>query len=577
MPIPQHFIQELLDRVDLVDVIDRVVPLKKAGANYVACCPFHREKTPSFTVSPTKQFYHCFGCGAHGTAIGFLMEHQGLGFIEAVEDLARRVGLKVPRESSDRPVKLRADPDMLDVMQRAANYYRSQLKRSERAIAYLKGRGVSGEIAARFQIGYAPSGWQNLREVFSDYESVALTTAGLTIRSEEGRVYDRFRDRVMFPIHDQRGHVIGFGGRILEGAEHAGPKYLNSPETVLFQKGQELYGLFLARRAIREAGRVVVVEGYMDAVALTQHGIEYVVATLGTATTSQQITKLVRHVDDVVFCFDGDPAGRGAAWRAMMNALPMVKDGLKLSFLFLPPEHDPDSYVRAFGQEGFEDALKNAVPLSVYLIREISTRHDLTTQEGRVRLLNDAQPLLQQIQAPGLGLLLRKRIAELAGVTQAELESLLKLGPSVAKPRLESQVARQSPVLTRELLKLLLFRPSLATRVDVSAIPPTLPQMEVVRYVIETVLAQPDISSAALLESLRVMASEKLCRYLTEQLMTLDAQTFDIESEFQALMNKLERLGHSGNLASILEKPLHQLTEQEKALLRNYRRSAEPK
>src|SRR3989338_5781533 len=285
MAIPNHFIQELLNRVDIVDVVDSAVPLKKAGANYVACCPFHGEKTPSFTVSPTKQFYHCFGCGAHGTAIGFLMEYQGLGFVEAVEDLAKRVGVQVPQEARDVATTTRVEPDLYETLQQASAFYRAELKKSERAVAYLKGRGLSGEIAARFQMGYAPAGWQNLREVFPSYESEMLATVGLTIRNDEGRVYDRFRDRVMFPIHNQRGQVIGFGGRVMGGEGDDGPKYLNSPETPLFQKGQELYGLFLARQAIRAAGRVVVVEGYMDVAALAQHGIEYAVATLGTATT----------------------------------------------------------------------------------------------------------------------------------------------------------------------------------------------------------------------------------------------------------------------------------------------------
>ncbi|HLD09183.1 MAG TPA: DNA primase, partial [Methylophilaceae bacterium] len=279
--IPESFIQELLNRVDIVDVVDRSVPLKKAGANYSACCPFHNEKSPSFTVSPTKQFYHCFGCGAHGTAIGFLMEHQGLSFVEAVHELAKMVGLIVPQETRDpdRPSQ-KATPGLQAVLQQASNYYRGELKKSPRAIEYLKARGLTGEVAARFQMGYAPSGWQNLEAVFADYQSDVLKIAGLVVENEQGRRYDRFRDRIMFPIHDQKGQVIGFGGRVIDPADT--PKYYNSPETPLFQKGHELYGLFLARRAIRDAGRALVVEGYMDVVALAQYGIEYAVAALGT-------------------------------------------------------------------------------------------------------------------------------------------------------------------------------------------------------------------------------------------------------------------------------------------------------
>ncbi|TAN80471.1 MAG: DNA primase, partial [Gallionella sp.] len=308
--IPKSFIQDLLNRLDIVDVVERYVPLKKAGANFVACCPFHNEKSPSFTVSQTKQFYHCFGCGAHGTAIGFVMEHAGLGYVEAIEELARGIGLKVPHE---RPAASEAHqktgqkiaPDLYEVMQTATRYYREQLKLSQRAIDYLKQRGLSGEIAAKFGIGYSPDGWQNLAAAFPDYQDAALAETGLVISVEEGKRYDRFRDRIMFPIINVRGQVIGFGGRVLDKGE---PKYLNSPETPLFEKGRELYGLFQAQKAIRAGRQVLVVEGYMDVVALAQHGVEYAVATLGTATTPYHVQKLLRLAEHIVFCFDGDKA-----------------------------------------------------------------------------------------------------------------------------------------------------------------------------------------------------------------------------------------------------------------------------
>jgi len=309
--IPNDFITTLLSRVDIVDVIDRSVPLKKAGANYQACCPFHTEKTPSFTVSPTKQFYHCFGCGAHGTAIGFLMEHDGKSFPEAVEALARDAGLAVPHtEPAGERERREESSDLAELLLEAARFYRAQLKDAPEAIAYLKRRGLTGAIAARFGVGYAPAGWQNLAKAFPRYDDPALEAAGLVVRGEAGKRYDRFRERIMFPIHDTRGHVIGFGGRVLDSGE---PKYLNSPETAVFSKGRELYGLYLARNAIRDAGRVVVVEGYMDVVALAQHGVEYAVATLGTSTTPVHAQKLFRLADTVVFCFDGDAAGRKAA------------------------------------------------------------------------------------------------------------------------------------------------------------------------------------------------------------------------------------------------------------------------
>ncbi len=579
--IPNHFVQELLNRVDIVDVIDAAVPLKKAGANYIACCPFHGEKTPSFTVSPTKQFYHCFGCGAHGTAIGFLMEYQGLGFVEAVEDLAKKIGVQVPQETRDTPRTPRAAPNLYEVMRRASVYYRGELKKSQRAIAYLKGRGLSGEIAARFQIGYAPPGWQALREVFDDYETGPLAAVGLTIRNDEGRFYDRFRDRVMFPIHDQRGQVIGFGGRVLSGDDD-GPKYLNSPETPLFQKGQELYGLFLARQAIRAAGRVVVVEGYMDVVALAQHGIEYAVATLGTATTPLHIAKLTRQTDDIVFCFDGDAAGRKAAWRAAMNALPAVTDGLKLSFLFLPSEHDPDTYVREFGRDGFEAALSNALALSGYLIQELSERHELGTPEGRVRFLDDAKPILQQLQAPKYGLLLRKRVAELAGVTLGEVEQLLKL--ERPKPRVQAlaKAPRRAPTLSRKLLQLIALQPALALQIEPDWLQGAGPERDALAQAVELARADPMISRQFLWQGLQGAAPTQLLSELAGELFAWeDEEAFDIEQEFAGALRQLQGASEQREVAAILqlaqERGLQALSAEQRELLQQFRRTGTPK
>jgi DNA primase len=427
--IPNDFIQSLLSRVDIVDVVERYVPLKKAGANYVACCPFHSEKSPSFTVTPTKQFYHCFGCGAHGTAVGFLIEHAGMTFPEAVEQLAQQVGLTVPRTGNRESSGARRDElsHFSDLLDAASLYYKNQLKASPRAIAYLKGRGLTGEIAARFRLGYAPDGWQNLEHAVPDYEDKALETVGLVIVGEGSKRYDRFRDRIMFPITDAQGRNIGFGGRVLDSGE---PKYLNSPETPLFVKGRELYGLFQARQAIREAGLVIVVEGYMDVVALAQHGVGYAVATLGTATTGEHVKKLFRQADRIVFCFDGDAAGQRAAWRALENALPSLTDGKETAFLFLPEEHDPDSYVREFGRKAFEEALANATPLSEYFIEELERRHPTETAEGRAALVAEARPYFESLAAPLLRLLLSKRLAEVAGLTAAELEPLLPAAKS---------------------------------------------------------------------------------------------------------------------------------------------------
>jgi DNA primase len=474
--IPDSFKQELIHRVDVVDVIERYVPLKKGGANYLACCPFHSEKTPSFTVSPTKQFYHCFGCGAHGNAISFLMEYQGLGYVDAVRDLAESVGMKMP-EFEPRGRKPEAGPDLYAIMERACDYYRDQLKAAPRAIEYLKGRGLTGKIAGRFGVGYAPDGWQNLESVFPNYADQALKDAGLVIDGEGGRRYDRFRDRIMFPILNQRGSVIAFGGRMLgegeategEAKESPGPKYLNSPETPLFEKGRELYGLTQARPAIRTAGCVVVVEGYMDVVALAQHGIEYAAATLGTATTAIHVQKLLRQTDEVVFCFDGDAAGRKAAWHALEVSLPYLADNKSVRFLFLPAEHDPDSFVREHGKAVFEKELNGAQPLSGFLLEELKGRADVKTPEGRSRLAHDAKPLLQKISAPALQLQLLKMLADAAGMTQEEAARITEIRPARgygARPVPARGMDRgaQAPELglVRILLQSLISNPSLA-------------------------------------------------------------------------------------------------------------------
>jgi len=464
--IPDSFKQELLHRVDIVDVIERYVPLKKGGANYSACCPFHTEKTPSFTVSPTKQFYHCFGCGVHGNAISFLIEYQGLGYVEAVKDLAESVGMKMP-EFEPRTKKPEDGPDLYEIMKRACDYYRDQLKATPRAIEYLKGRGLTGKIAASFGIGYAPDGWQNLESVFPSYADKALKDAGLVIDPEGGgRRYDRFRDRIMFPILNQRGSVIAFGGRVLGEGE---PKYLNSPETPLFEKGRELYGLVQARPAIRAAGRAIVVEGYMDVVALAQHGIEYAVATLGTATSATHIQKLLRQTDEVVFCFDGDAAGRKAAWHALEVSLPYLADNKTVRFLFLPPEHDPDSFVREEGKEAFEKRLGDSRPLSEFLLEELKSRTDLGTAEGRSRLAHEAKPLLQKVSAPALRLQLLKALAEAAGMTYEEAAQLTEIriprgygskpAPHQGAER-GAQLAERKP--ERTLLQCLLSKPGYA-------------------------------------------------------------------------------------------------------------------
>jgi DNA primase len=455
--IPHSFLQDLLNRIDIVDVIGPYVQLKKGGANFMGLCPFHNEKSPSFTVSPTKQFYHCFGCGAHGTAIGFLIEHAGLTFPEAVNELAQSVGLTVPREAPNlggaggiagAPVPARISPGaasaLTDVMRTACDYYRKQLRGATGAIQYLKKRGLTGEIAARFGLGYAPGGWQNLEAVFPDYREDALVEAGLVIVSEKnaqptgqdggnpaaGRRYDRFRDRVMFPIRNVRGHVIGFGGRVLDGGE---PKYLNSPETPLFNKGSELYGLFEARLAIREKRYALVVEGYMDVVALAQLGFPNAVATLGTACTPIHIQKLLRQTDTVVFSFDGDAAGRRAARRALDACLPHAADNRTIRFLFLPAEHDPDSFIREHGADAFAEQVERAMPLSQFLLNEVLAGKELDQPEGRAKALFDAKPLLQALPANALRAQILHMFAQRLATPFEEVATLCEVESRVAQ------------------------------------------------------------------------------------------------------------------------------------------------
>lgn len=535
--IPESFIQDLLDRVDIVDLVDGYVRLKKAGANYSACCPFHNEKTPSFTVSPTKQFYHCFGCGAHGTAISFLMEYQGLGFVDAVKELAGKVGMQVPEQERGAPQEDRGSIRQLtEVMARASQYYKDQLKKSPKAIDYLKGRGLTGEICARFGIGYAPDGWQNLAEVFPHYDAQELAAAGLVIENEQGRRYDRFRDRIMFPIINPKGEVIGFGGRIIGQGE---PKYLNSPETPIFEKGREVYGLPQARQALREENRVVVVEGYMDVVALAQHGVGNAVATLGTATTPTHVQKLLKQVDRIVYCFDGDNAGRKAAWRALENSLESLADSKSVGFAFLPDPEDPDSFVRQFGKEAFRTLIAQATPLSDFLLRELGQRCDLTSSEGKARLIHEAKPLLTRLPTPLLRLQLVKRLAEASGFSQTEVERLCDIR-SYAPPA-PPKAPRQAPSLARILLRLVLLRPALAARIPLEHVNAG-PERALLAALAERLpYLPPNPGYAQLRESLRGHLLENQLESLASEL--LDAETDDdyVESEFAAALERLEQ------------------------------------
>ena len=589
--IPQSFIHELLNRVDIVDAIDRFVPLKKAGVNFVACCPFHSEKTPSFTVSQAKQFYHCFGCGVHGNAINFLIEYSGLSFVEAVNDLAAYAGVQVPVQQTDAFFKqndigdasqystaghdesgLEVSPqDLIGAIAAATRFYREQLKVSEKAIAYLKERGLSGKTAARFAIGYAPPGWQNLESVFANYRSAGtrklLVQAGLIIVTDEAKQYDRFRDRIMFPILNQKGQIIGFGGRVLEQEE---PKYLNSPETILFEKGRELYNFFSARRAIREANYVVVVEGYMDVIALAQHGIDNTVAALGTATTSIHIQKLLRQTDNIVFCFDGDRAGRKAAWRALENSLALLSDGKHLGFLFLPEGEDPDSYVNRYGKESFEKQLKQAMPLSEFLFKELCAGIDLQTSEGRAKLVNEVKPLLQQVKAPALSLMLLRRLVELSGISQAELEELLQIKRSSRIRRIENVPRKQPATPYRWLILMLLHSPSHVTKLNKNMFVESTENTEeitVLKTLVDFLEENSYLTESNSRHSVLTYLQDNPHRALLESIESEALEwgdSVDLEAEFMGALELLQQMQRKKRMTELQCKSLDKLTDEEK-------------
>ncbi len=544
--IAPDFIQTLLGRVDIVDVIDQQFHLKKSGSNFLACCPFHNEKSPSFSVSQSKQFYHCFGCGAHGTALGFLMEYNGLPFVDAVKQLAESVGLEVPQvEGKKGDVRRKDSVDLTAILSDALKYYRAQLKESPKAIDYLKRRGLSGQIAARFGIGFAPNGWQNLAAIFPDYNAKALVTAGLVVEGDSRNRYDRFRDRIMFPIWNQRNEVIGFGGRVLDKGE---PKYLNSSETPVFEKGRELYGLTQAMKAIRASKKVIVVEGYMDVVALAQHGVEYVVATLGTATSATHIQRLSRLSDHIIFCFDGDAAGRRAAWRALEISLPLLTDGKEIGFLFLPHQHDPDSYIRDYGRDKFEEALTNAISLSSYLVQELQQGQDLRKEEGRAALLQNAKPLLKQIAAPLLSVMLRKRFAEIAGISREELDDLLGIKPLGQARRAPTRMqSRDTSVpIPLRLAAQIMAQPRLATGFDLQLQDANELELVFLGQVVDFCRDHPDVVSAGQIEAgladtVPQSLLDRTVRFLAKEEQDFSWSAEQIESVFQDGLAKMRK------------------------------------
>lgn len=540
--IPQTFIDELLSRLDIVDVIDARAPLTKAGKEYKACCPFHEERTPSFTVSPSKQFYHCFGCGAHGTAISFLMEYSHMEFREAIETLAEQVGLPIPQDDGKPASSSTAHKNLLTIVNKVDRFYQSQLRehpQAKQAIQYLKDRGLSGEIAAQFGIGYAPDGWDNLVRALGNHKTSLeqLQKAGLTSKRDSGGAYDRFRDRIMFPIQDHRGRVVGFGGRALGDGE---PKYLNSPETPLFHKGNELYGLYRARGAIKAQQATLVVEGYMDVIALAQFDINNVVATLGTATTRAHIDRLFRQAPEIILCFDGDRAGRSAAWRALETAMPTLYDGNQIRMLFLPDGEDPDSLVRKEGSSAFQGRIKNATPLTDFLFETLTKQVDMASLEGKAKLVELARPLLAKLPE---GVLRELMLDRLSNYSHANRETLPKyIGTGSVNPKFnrpQRPPVAKRPSLVKLAIALLIQNPKLAESVkkNVELRKLRLPGISLLIEIILLLENHPLLNTAALVERFRGTNHHHHLEKLSVWDHLIPAEL--IESEFHGIIAKL--------------------------------------
>lgn len=496
--IPRPFIDELLNRLDIVELIDAYVPLKKRGNSYVACCPFHHEKTPSFNVVAKKQFYHCFGCGASGNAISFMMNYSQLGFVEAIESLATRAGMSVPREATAAHHK--PTPNLYQLLDRVTQFFQQQLKtNAQEAIQYLKTRQISGEIAQRYQIGYAPSGWHTLETAFKSHKNELITT-GMLVVKENGTTYDRYRHRITFPIHNRNGHVVGFGGRVLDSSQQ--PKYLNSPETILFQKNRELYGLHQVLQQDRSNDCIIIVEGYMDVIALAQHGICNAVATLGTATTPHHLQLLTKHTRELVFCFDGDSAGKQAAWRALENSLPQMNQGLEAKFIFLPDGQDPDSLVRTIGQAKFLELIHEATPLNEFFFSSLGKNIDSTSWAGKSQLVNAAKPyLLKMVDGPYKQLM----FDQLARVTRIESHRLIQLiEENSTETTLDPGVnISRSPI--RLAIAMLLQHPEIypvcASQLPASVLDGI--QQDVLKTLVQHLAQNPEMKTAALVECWR--------------------------------------------------------------------------
>jgi DNA primase len=567
--IPQNFIDDVLARTDIVELIDKRVPLKKTGSNYSARCPFHQEKSPSFSVSERKQFYHCFGCGASGNAISFLMEHEHQTFLEALEALAEKVGLEVPREAGAHKSENDRRP-LYDIMERANLFYQQQLRNhheAERAKEYLKKRGLTGAIAKQFQLGYAPSGWDNLRQHLNDVDDDLLIISGLCIKNDQGRIYDRFRERILFPIRDRQGRVIGFGGRVLSDEQ---PKYLNSPETPIFHKGSELYGLYEALESNRHLEQLIIVEGYMDVIALVQQGITNVVATLGTATTAKNAERLFRQVSHIIVCFDGDTAGRTAAWRALENMLPLLEDGLRIGFMFLPQGEDPDTFVRTKGTEEFKKRVNNATALSTFLFDQLNTQTDTNTVDGRSRLVKLAEPFIKQIPGKILQQLLIEELGkrtQIAPTQLAELIGIKFVGISRTEVSNKNNPAESTmPTPMQQAVSMLLQYPELAQQICDRSVYQTLnlKGAEVLNNLLKILHIHPQLTAASLFEHWRdTPYSQQLAKLAMRELLI---PTEGLVEQFNDTLKSLIKLDIEQKLHHFQEKAVNGiLSDNEKA------------
>lgn len=569
--IPSDFIDALLTRVDIVHLINSRVPLRKAGREYQACCPFHDEKTPSFTVSPQKQFYHCFGCGAHGSAIGFLMEYERQDFREAVEELAQQAGMQLPTDGE--AVHTGPDPRPLyDLLDQVATLYRRQLRQhpqAPRAVDYLKERGLTGEIAAGFGLGFAPPGWDFLLGTLGADAQVRehLLRSGLLIE-QDGRCYDRFRDRIMFPIRDRRGRVIGFGGRVLGEGQ---PKYLNSPETPVFHKGRELYGFYEARQANRTLERLLVVEGYLDVIALAQFGITYAVATLGTATSAEHLRQLLRGAPELVFCFDGDRAGRDAAWKALEAALPLATGRQQIGFLFLPEGEDPDTLIRRAGRDGFEQHLRTAAPLSDALFDRLAEQVDMSSLDGRARLATLAKPLLDKVPPGVFRDMLGKRLADLVGVARNRLDAGAGAGRKGAGP----PTPHKRPPPEWLAIALILQEPRLATQalgLDDKWKALDKPGIRHLSELLARIAAEPEVTTGRLVHHLADDLDERYLARLTDPALLAGIPEDGREAELLGAIGALDKEARDAEFETLYNRPSpSELDDKEKQGLRDYR------